>query len=354
MYENVAEPLPIPVSILTGFLGSGKTTLLNKLVKHPALRGAAVFVNEFGEIGLDHELVEHVDEGVVLLAAGCLCCTVRGDLERSAIDLLFRIKSGAVPPVNRLIVETTGLADPAPILASFVATELLLERFRLDGVVATVDAQHGPNQLSRNFEAVKQVAMADRVLVTKTDRAAAPAVDALTRRLRRLNPAAPIAECRFGDIDPALILDCGLYEPAGKTPDVARWLRHEIDQFAKPHSHGAEDVNRHDARIRAIAYTREEPVDWEALMQGLDTLFSLRGDHILRMKGIAFFAGREEVPRALHGVHHMIYPEVDLPGYRGSDRRTRFVFIVRDLDPRIVVDTLDGFLAPQGAGNPTP
>ena len=218
---------PTPVTVLTGFLGAGKTTLLNRLLRQPALAGTAVLVNEFGEIGLDHLLVEKLDENTVLLNAGCLCCTVRGDLSRALADLLPRVEAGEV---RRVVIETTGLADPAPILATLMSDPVAGRAYRLDGIVTVVDAVNGMAQLDAQPEAVRQVAVADRIVLSKTDLADPPE---LRERLRRLNPGAPLLTATHGEVDAAALLHAGLFDPDSKIPDVRGWL--DAEAYADTH-----------------------------------------------------------------------------------------------------------------------
>ncbi len=347
----------IPVTLLTGFLGAGKTTLLNALLRRPELADTAVLINEFGEIGLDHLLVERVDEEIVLLQSGCLCCTVRGDLARALGSLAERAQGGQ--SIRRAVIETTGLADPAPIIATLMGDPLIARRFRLDGVVTLVDAVHGIAQLDGHAEAVKQVAVADRLVLTKTDLARDPA--ALRARLAALNPGAPIVAAAHGAIDPAAILDCGLFSAAGKAPDVLRWLNEagfaahgalQTHGHAQGHEHGHghghghdhhHDVNRHDGRIQAACFRFEKPLHWEGLATWLQMLLATRGEALLRLKGILNLEG-EDRPVAIHAVQHMFHPPARLPAWpAGDDRASRLVFILRDLDPRVVADGLQAF-----------
>mgnify|MGYP001822917576 CR=1 FL=1 len=217
----------LPVSLLTGFLGSGKTTVLNYLLQQPGMGNTAVIVNEFGEIGLDHELVVGGKEDMVLLNNGCLCCTVRGDLVNTLRDLMMVRMRGDVPPFERVLVETTGLADPAPILHTLMGDDLTTRYYRLDGVIATIDAVNGETTLDGQFESVKQAAVADRLLITKTDLADDATVAALEDRLAEINPAAPRLRVIDGAVDPESLFNAGLYDPAAKIPDVDRWLKEE-------------------------------------------------------------------------------------------------------------------------------
>ena len=339
----------IPVTVLTGFLGSGKTTLLNHVLKRPEMAATAVIVNEFGEIGLDHLLVESATEDVVLMSSGCLCCTVRGDIANTLTDLFVGRVKGKVPYFTRAVIETTGLADPAPVLHALLADPIVAERYMIDGVVTTVDAVNGAGTLDRQIEAVKQAAVADRLIVTKTDLAEPSALAALEARLAALNPGAPLLHAVHGAIDPAALFGLGLFDPETKSVEVRRWLQDEA--VAAPHSedhdghddHHHRDVNRHDARIRAFCITRDRPMSWNALSGWLDALASMRGDDLLRVKAIVALADRPDQPVVLHGVQHLFHPPVLLPAWPDDDRRTRIVFITRDLPREMIEQSLAAF-----------
>ncbi|HJU14888.1 MAG TPA: GTP-binding protein [Stellaceae bacterium] len=339
----------IPVTVLTGFLGSGKTSLLNHVLKQPDMAETAVIINEFGEIGLDHLLVESATDDVVLLNSGCLCCTVRSDIAETLLDLHGKRRKGTVPEFRRVVIETTGLADPAPILHTLMSDPLVAARYALDGVVTTVDAVNGEATLDRQPEALKQAAVADRLLLTKTDLAAAAASDALRARLAALNPTAPILPVAHGMADPSALFGLGLYDPQKKSLEVQRWLRDEA--FAEEHDeHEHHDVNRHDDRIRAFCVTRDRPVSWAALSAWLDALAEMRGDDLLRMKAIVAIAERPDEPVVLHGVQHIFHPPVLLPEWPSADRRTRMVFITRDLPKEAIEKTLAAFEEAAGDG----
>jgi G3E family GTPase len=331
----------IPISLLTGFLGSGKTTVLNHLLRQPAMAKVMVIINEFGEIGLDHELVESATDDIVLLQSGCLCCTVRSDLIEALQDLLLKRDRREIPEFTRVVIETTGLADPAPILQAFMTDPLVTNRLRLDGVITTVDAMAGEATLDRHVEAVKQAAVADRLLLTKTDMADESRCAALQGRLKALNPAAPILRATSGRIEPEALFDVGLYDPATRSVDIQRWLDDEKYAEAErerhqrhdghDHRHDAHDVNRHDAHIHAVCLVMDQPIPGEALDHWLNSLFLLRGPSLLRFKAIINVAGLQG-PVVLHGVQHVIYPPTMLKAWPGSDRRTRMVFITEDID----------------------
>jgi G3E family GTPase len=337
----------IPVTLLTGFLGSGKTTVLNHVLKEPGMAATAVIVNEFGEIGLDHLLVERSSEDVVLLNSGCLCCTVRGDIVDTLTNLFVERVKGKIPNFKRVAIETTGLADPAPILHTLMTDPIVAARYMLDGVVTTVDAVNGAGTLDRQPEAVKQAAVADRLLLTKSDLADSAARQLIEVRLKALNPSAPIVPVALGTVDPALLFNIGFYDPVTKSADVRRWLRDEAFESGPEHEHAHEhhhpDLNRHDDRIRAFCIIRERPISWAALSAWLDALATMRGDDLLRLKAIVALSDRPDQPVVLHGVQHLFHPPVLLPEWPSEDHRTRMVFITRDLPREAIETTLAAF-----------
>lgn len=333
--RSSGPPAPVPFTVLTGFLGAGKTSLLNRLIQDPALADTAVIINEFGEIGLDHLLVRKIDEGIVLLQSGCLCCTLRGDLIGALETLLRDLDNGRVS-FRRVMLETTGLADPAPVLQTTMAHPYLAMRYRLDGVITAVDAVNGDATLDQHVEAVKQVAVADRLVLTKTDLVspdARPDQERLLSRLRMLNPAAPILDAAAGEATAEALLNCGLFDPDRKTPEVRRWLAEEAysdDQTGHDHHH---DPNRHDDRIRAFSLTSETPISLASLEMFLDLVRSMHGPNLLRLKGIVKIAEDPAGPLVIHGVQHLLHPPFRLDHWPDRDERTRIVFITRDIDP---------------------
>lgn len=339
-----------PVTLLTGFLGSGKTTLLNRILREPGIEETAVLINEFGAVSIDHLLVREASENLMVMSNGCICCSVAGDMVQALRDLYFRRANGEVPNFRRVIIETTGLADPAPILHTLIEMPLVAARYSLSGIVTTVDAEHGGGQLDAHPESVKQAAVADRIVITKVDRVSAEVLAALRQRLDALNPGATILEAANGQLDTARLFDTGLYQPGQRTPDVRRWLAAEayrpLAASTSPLSSPRPAVSRHDARIHAFAICIEAPLAWGALVDALETLAELRGDQLLRIKGIVNVAG-EERPRAIHAVQHTLYPAAQLPAWPDADHSTRLVFITRDLDANVVRETLAAFLGPQ-------
>ncbi|MGO1120395.1 CobW family GTP-binding protein [Rhodovibrionaceae bacterium A322] len=359
----------IPVTLLTGFLGSGKTTLLKALLKRPEMANTAVIVNEFGEVGLDHLLVEKSEENMVQLNSGCLCCTVRGDLANTLGQLDWQMSQGEIPAFDRVVIETTGLADPAPIIHTLTMEPRLSTRFRLDGVLVTVDAVNGAATLDAQMESVKQAAVADRLLLTKTDmEEGAAAADALESRLKQLNPTAIIQRPVQGEMDPKDLFGLGLYDPETKSLDVQRWLRDEALQDEKGHHHDhghdhhhdhdhghdhdhdhAHDVNRHDDHIKAYCITRDHPISGTAFSLFLELLMANRGPDLLRVKGIIDIEEKPGEPAVIHGVQHVFHPVVWLPEWPEGKAQTRLVFITRDVPQAWIEKLLDGLTGPQKA-----
>ncbi|RUM24983.1 GTP-binding protein [Rhizobium vallis] len=358
----------IPVAILTGFLGAGKSTLLNRILKDPVMKDAAVIINEFGDVGIDHLLVESSGDSIIELSDGCLCCTVRGELVDTLANLMDAVQTGRVKPVKRVVIETTGLADPAPVMQAIMGNPIIAQNFELDGVVTVIDAVNGLQTLDNHEEARKQAAVADRLIISK--RSMAEQTDALERRLRALNPRAVMMDADSAEAGSATVLVNGLYDPATKIADVGRWLQDEDAHEAHHnHDHGRDghhdhdhghhdhhhhhdhghqdphDVNRHDASIRSFSIVEEKPIDPMALDMFIDLLRSAHGEKLLRMKAIVSVSDRPERPLVLHGVQSIFHPPVRLPAWPDpKDRRTRMVLITRDLPEAFVKDLFDAFL----------
>ncbi len=331
------------VNLITGFLGSGKTTLLQRLLADPALADTAVLINEFGEVGLDHHLLERIDDTMVLLQSGCLCCTIRGELSDAIRDLHSRRERGSIPPFRRLVVESTGLADPFPILSTVQADPVLQHHFRLGNVVTTVDAVNGAAQLARQTESVKQVAVADRLVLTKTDLAEPEATTALLARIRALNPAAPLWRAAEQAIPADALLAGDLFDLAGKSEAARQWFAAELANVPPPHHH-RHDPNRHGETIRAFSLVFDAPLDWTMFGIWLTMLLHRHGAAVLRVKGILNVAGTE-APVAVHGVQHLVHPPIHMAAWPSADRRSRLVFIVDALEPAAIERSLRAFAA---------
>jgi len=334
-------PPPLPVTILTGFLGSGKTTLLNRILRDPDCGQVAVIVNELGEVGLDNLLVESIGEDTVLLSSGCICCAVRNDLVETLVDLHRRRDSAAIPAFQRVVIETTGLAEPAPIMQTLMSDPELLPRYYLDGIVTTVDAVDGVSELAEYGESAKQVAVADRLVVTKVDLASDEAVTALEALVRRLNPGAALVRAVNGAVDMAGLLNVGLYDAATRRPDVPRWLRDEA--YARPQSDPAVATG-HTPGVHAFCLYREGPLSRALLGMWLAELSRGFGASLLRVKGIVHVAGAPG-PMVIQGVQHRFYAPVTLGQWPSDDRRTRIVFIVRGLEQDVLERSLDAAIA---------
>jgi G3E family GTPase len=374
----------IPMTVLTGYLGSGKTTLLKRLLTDPAMAGTAVIINEFGEVGLDDALIEKTDEDAVLLPSGCVCCTVRGDLVQALAKLHKQSMWGEIPPMRRVVLETTGLADPTPIVHTLMTDESVFRVYQLDGVVTTVDAEHGLKQLDEQFEPAKQIAIADRIVLTKTDIAKPRDLSDLETRVRALNRSGEILHVVKGDIAPARLFGLGAHEPAISGVDAEKWLAaesvvrdrialsdeghgahcspdcgHDHDHAHHHHAHDGgtecgpdcdhpDHAHAHLHGIASYGLVFEQPLDGNALSLALQTLAAAYGDKLLRVKGIVTVENQSK-PFVIHGVQHVFYPPDTLADWPkrqdgARDKRSRFVFITKDLPEETVRKHLKPFL----------
>jgi G3E family GTPase len=321
----------VPVNILTGFLGSGKTTLLQHLLRADGMQRTVVLINEYGEIGLDHLLVERVDESVVLLQSGCICCSIRGDLSGALRGLLSRRERGEIPEFDRVVIETTGLADPAPILYTLSGEPVVRHHYRLCNVITTIDAVNAAEHLSRNPEGLKQVAVADRLVITKADLATSDDVTAVRATLQRLNPGAEVIDVTDARreverlLAPRQLTSRDGYAPAGL-----------------PESFTFRELSRHSAQIASVSLALDQPLDWTAFGIWLSMLLNRHGADVLRVKGILNVQG-SAAPVFINAVQHIVHPPQHLQRWPTEDRRSRIVFIVRDIDTRLLRRSLSAF-----------
>ena len=324
----------IPVTVLTGYLGAGKTTLLNRILSVDHGRRYAVIVNEFGEIGIDAELIVGADEELFEMNNGCICCTVRGDLIRTLHTLLAG--NAARPrPFDAIIVETTGLADPGPVAQTFFVDALLASKTRLDSITTVVDARHIGLRLADSREAAEQIAFADQIVLNKTDLVSAPELDAVEARLRRLNPMAPIHRAQRGRVALAAVLERGGFDleriEAMAAPADADGHVHDADCGPDHDPHEPAHQHAHDSSIESVSLQSRSPMDAEAVSAWLKALLDAQGDRILRAKGIVDVAGD---PRRLvfQAVHRLIECDWQRAWHEGEARTSRLVFIGRGLD----------------------
>ena len=347
----------VPVTVLTGFLGSGKTTLLQQLMQRPEWRRTAVVINELGETGLDHLLVQHVAPHVRLLQSGCLCCSVREDLTQTLADLLARRRRQELH-FDRVVVETTGLADPLPVMHTLTTHASLVRDFRLAGVVTVVDAFNGFETLSRHEEARRQVAVADALLLSKCDLVQPPAREQLELRLACTNPSAPQHRVVHGDLRSEHLLylenlDNPFHAPAPAdtpAPKTAGWLFRASSAltgslFQRAH-------HAHTSDIQTLCLTVDEPFEDEAFRHWLGLLTALRGERLLRFKGLVHIAGHPEQPLVVHAAQHLVHPTVTLPAWPDADRRSRLVFITQGMEPQVIERTLHKFTGARAVAAP--
>jgi len=344
--STAVDPLAsrLPITVITGFLGSGKTTLIRRLLRHRGMSRAAVIINEFGDVGLDHELVAASSEQTTLLSNGCLCCTLRTDLQETLRELFVKRRAGEVIDFDRVFIETSGLADPIPVLHTLRTDALIGAQYRLNGVVTLVDAVNGMGQLDAIPEAVKQAAVADRLVITKTDIADGEAVDRLRERLQAMNPFALVTTAIGGELDPAVLADIGPRSVTARSAELGRWLNAAAPEARRPEERGfvrqrvEPRAGTHDAAIASFCLWFDRPFTWERLNAALQALTSLRGPDLLRVKGIVHVEG-ERGAVVLQGAQHVFHPPVTLEPGHDTDPRSRIVFIVRNI-PRGSIEAL--------------
>ncbi|MBC7756171.1 MAG: GTP-binding protein [Bdellovibrio sp.] len=322
----------IPVTLLTGFLGSGKTTLLNHLLSQPQMKDSAVIINELGTMGLDHILATQVDseqiaDNTVLLSSGCVCCTLKNELADTMRDLFFKRALQAIPQFNRIVIETTGMADPGPILANLMFEPVIESVFRLDAVVVTIDSEYGLQQLENHHEARKQAAVADVLLLTKTDLATPETVAALKEKLIAINPGATQHKIVHGQIEADFIIDVGLFDPTGKRAEPQRWLRMPVGQPLKLTGL----LKSQHTEIASFTVTLPSPIHWRDLKPVILKLCQTHGERLLRLKGI-IHAADLDAPIAIHAVHFTPYPPTELEGWTEDVPTNRIVMIGKGLD----------------------
>jgi G3E family GTPase len=323
----------IPVTLITGFLGAGKTTLISRLLRHPDMDRVAVVINEIGEVGIDNDLVKMSSENVSLLANGCLCCSVRTDLQETLRELFGERRAGVIPDFDRVIIETTGLADPAPVIQTLASDTMLGAQYRLDGVVTLVDAVNALGQLETSPEAERQIALADRIFITKADLAAADSLASLQAALRAINAQAEIERCAMGEVHPRELTGIGLASARVNTHTL-RFL----GELAPPPTadvgrevyFGARLPKRHDPAVKTLSLRYDEPFTWAAFSAAMELLIGLRGPDLLRVKGIVNVDGQ---PVVVQGVGHVFHPPLTLDRWPSADAGTRMVFIVRQIEP---------------------
>ena len=350
------------VTLITGFLGSGKTTLLNTLLEHPDMSQAAIIVNEFGEIGLDYDLVERSDENVIQLANGCLCCSVKSDLIDTFRDLYIQRNAGTIPFFDRVIIETTGIADPAPVLQIILTNPMIFNHFALDGVVTTVDTINGVSSLDRFPECIKQAAIADRLIITKIDMVENDKqIKILEKRLRVLNPAAPIIATTTQDANPSDLFGTGIFDPTTKALDFENWLQadaYENQEVSEPagtvlaepdkealayyekYGHSPAEVDHHhDPSINSFVMVKENPISLNTLSMFLEGLTKEAGPDLLRVKGIIHVHERPDQPAVIQGAQQIFHSIDWMDKWPSDDKRTRIVFITRNIDQEYIEET---------------
>ncbi len=335
-------PKNISITVLTGFLGSGKTTILTSLIKQKQMANAAIIINEFGEVGLDHDLIETTDENVIELQNGCICCTIQGDLKTTLLNLLKKMEKGEILPFNHVIIETTGLADPVPIIHTLMTSLDLQRIYSIDGVITVVDSINGEATYNSHEEAVKQTAFADIIILSKTDIAESGTVNSLIKRIKAINPKVTIIKSDKNSLPVSKLLGLNDYNPQNKDWNVKEWLEIEKNKSSNDlhnhHDHHHEhNVNRHGDEIETFAMVTSQPTSMTSVNFFLELLMSQMGENILRIKGILNIKG-ENSPAVIHGVQHIFHPLEWLEKWPGNDKKSRLVFITKNINKNTIDD----------------
>jgi G3E family GTPase len=323
----------IPVTIITGFLGSGKTTLISELVRHPEMNRVALVINEVGEIGIDHDLVESSTENISLLSNGCICCSLRTDMQETLRDLFAKRSVGEVFDFDRVIIETTGLADPAPVLQTLVSDTLLEAQFRFDGLVTLVDVVNFPIMVQTQKEIVKQIAIADKLFLTKSDLIDSSEMEMIQNQIRELNNSAQMIVVTQGKVSPLELMNLGL----SSTKSSSKILSF-LGEQTESGKYLGQFVQAHDSGIQTLSLRFTDPFTWEAFSSALDLLSNLRGPDLLRMKGIINVSGQ---PVVVQGVQHIFHPPVHLKDWPSADHDSRMVFITRHIEAQLIRNLFD-------------
>ena len=336
-------PKNIPITILTGFLGSGKTTILTCLIKQKKMANAAIIINEFGEVGLDHDLIETTDENVIELQNGCICCTIQGDLKKTLLNLLKKMEKGNISPFNHVIIETTGLADPVPIIHTLMTSLDLQRIYSIDGVITVVDSVNGNHTFNVHEEAIKQTAFADIIILSKVDIADKETVNSLIKRITNINPKVTVIISNKNSLPVSKLLGLNDYNPENKDWNVKEWLEIEKNKLSNhlhnhnEHNHLQHDVNKHGDDIESFAMVASQPVSMTSVNFFLELLMSQMGENILRIKGILNIKGVNR-PAVIHGVQHIFHPLEWLEKWPSNDKKSRLVFITKKINKNIIDD----------------